>query len=349
MGMYETLGVAKNATADELKKAYRKQAVKWHPDKNPDNRQAAEKRFKEVAEAYETLSDSNKREIYDRYGADGLKRGGGFGGAGFGGAGPSGMPGGIDPNELFRQFFGGQMGGRGGRGGMPGGMGGGVHMGGGVDLNDIFSQMMGGMAQSGMGGMGGARPERRRQPLEHRHLKCTLEELFCGGMRRVEHKGRRIDLEVRAGWKAGTKITYEEQGVCFEIAEEPHATFTRAGNDLSCVCSCGLSALAFSGSRQTIKMLDRTSRVVSFQPRQLTARLRGAGMPYSTKDALGHRETLRGDMVVHLFFNWDELTAQAKQWSRTLMWVGGAFLFLTNTSFFFTLLVMWHFVRNLRQ
>ena len=219
MGMYETLGVAKNATADELKKAYRKQAIKWHPDKNPDNRAAAEKKFKEVAEAYETLSDPNKREVYDRYGEAGLKRGGGFGGAGFGGAGPSGMPGGIDPNELFAQFFGGAMPGGMGRGGVHVG---GMPMGGGIDLNDILQQMMGGgMAQ---GGMGGARSARRRQPLEHRHLKCTLEELFRGGMRRVEHKGRRIDLEIRAGWKAGTKITYEARRAAPGTPPSPRPT-----------------------------------------------------------------------------------------------------------------------------
>lgn len=64
---YEILDIAKDASHGEVKKAYRKLALKWHPDKNPDQKEEAEKKFKEISEAYEVLSDKEKREIYDRY------------------------------------------------------------------------------------------------------------------------------------------------------------------------------------------------------------------------------------------------------------------------------------------
>lgn len=123
---YETLGIAKTASKDEIKKAYRKQAVKYHPDKNPGDAEA-EKKFKEISEAYEVLSDEKKRQIYDRHGKDGLA--GGFGGMGGGGGahftsmdealrtfmGAFGGMGGGD--TIFESFFGGGGGGRPGSGG----------------------------------------------------------------------------------------------------------------------------------------------------------------------------------------------------------------------------------------
>ena len=82
---YEVLGVAKNATAEEIKKAYSKKAIQYHPDKNPGNKEAEEK-FKEAAEAYEVLSDADKRARYDQFGHQGL---GGAAGGGFSGGGMS--------------------------------------------------------------------------------------------------------------------------------------------------------------------------------------------------------------------------------------------------------------------
>lgn len=105
---YELLGIAKGASADEIKKAYRKMAVKYHPDKNPGDK-ASEEHFKEVSEAYEVLSDTGKRQQYDQFGhaafGAGRGRGGGGGGGGFGG---------IDLEEALRTFMGASGGGGGG-------------------------------------------------------------------------------------------------------------------------------------------------------------------------------------------------------------------------------------------
>ena len=115
---YEVLGVDKNATEEEIKKAYRKLAKKYHPDANPNNKEEAEAKFKEVNEAYENLSDPQKRKMYDQFGANG-PRGfgqGGFGGQGgyysYNGSGFDGFGDFGDLGDIFSSFFGGGFGGR---------------------------------------------------------------------------------------------------------------------------------------------------------------------------------------------------------------------------------------------
>src|SRR5574343_1755078 len=106
---YEVLGVNRDASEEDIKKAYRKLAMKFHPDRNPDNPKA-EENFKEAKEAYEILSDAQKRAAYDQYGHAGVdpQAGMGGGGGGFGG-------GGFDFGGIFDEIFGGRGGGGGGR------------------------------------------------------------------------------------------------------------------------------------------------------------------------------------------------------------------------------------------
>jgi len=109
---YDILGVTKSATEAELKKAYRKLALKWHPDKNPDNKDHAERKFKEISEAYDVLSDGDRRAVYDRYGKEGLTGDGRGGGRGRGSSNYSAGPE-FDStfyhfrsaDDIFKEFF----------------------------------------------------------------------------------------------------------------------------------------------------------------------------------------------------------------------------------------------------
>ena len=149
---YEVLGVSRDVTADDLKKAYRKLAVKFHPDKNPDDKSAEEK-FKEVSEAYDVLSDEQKRAAYDRYGHAAFA--GGMGGPGAG-AGAGGF---HDPFDIFREVFGGG----------------------------------GGVFETFFGGGGGGGGQRRRGGAQRGSdlryaLEITLEEAAHGAEKEIEYE-----------------------------------------------------------------------------------------------------------------------------------------------------------------
>ena len=99
---YDILNISKDASEEEIKRSYKKLAVKWHPDKNPNNKEEAEKKFKEISEAYQILSDENKRKIYDMHGEEGVKQHEGFNSSNGG----EGMHPFQSPDDIFKMFFG---------------------------------------------------------------------------------------------------------------------------------------------------------------------------------------------------------------------------------------------------
>ncbi len=183
MTLYDLLMVDREADDNQIKKAYRKLAMKYHPDRNRDNPEEASKQFKEISRAYEILSDPKKRRMYDQFGDKGVE---------------NGMPD-IDPMNMFNTMFGGggggdnglgdlmgkMMGGGGGLGDIMGGM-----MGGGGGLGDIMGGMMGGGGEGGLGGimgkMMGMNKNKGPQKDIIYNMKVTLEEIYSGCKKRIK-------------------------------------------------------------------------------------------------------------------------------------------------------------------
>lgn len=183
---YELLEIPKEASSSEIKKAYRKAALKWHPDKNNNSEEASTK-FKEVSEAYEVLSDEKKRQIYDKFGKKGLENNGSHGH-------------GMNPFDMFNNIF---------SGGMPGEMGEGF----------TFVQGPGGMRFA----FGGNRPQ-KPQPIVIR-LKVSLEDIYKGIKKDIkfqrtvqnENEKQRIEnvklnVAIPAGCPNGAKLPEKEEG-----------------------------------------------------------------------------------------------------------------------------------------
>ncbi|ERN06558.1 hypothetical protein AMTRI_Chr01g113030 [Amborella trichopoda] len=266
---YKILQVDRNAKDEDLKKAYRKLAMKWHPDKNPNNKKEAEAKFKQIAEAYEVLSDPQKREIYDRYGEESLKAqvpppsSGGF----FpGGDGPTTTTFSFNPrsaDDIFAEFFGFSRPFGGGRSSRFGGAG--------LFGDDFFGSF-------GEPSLNQEQSQPRKAPPLEKTLPCSLEELYKGTTKKMkiareiaDISGKTIPVEeiltidIKPGWKKGTKITFPEKGnehpnvipadLVFTIDEKPHDVFTRDSNDIIVTQRVPL-ADALSGYTARIKTLD---------------------------------------------------------------------------------------------
>ncbi|XP_029358178.1 dnaJ homolog subfamily B member 1b [Echeneis naucrates] len=331
---YDILGIKKGASEDDIKKAYRKQALRFHPDKNKSP--GAEEKFKEVAEAYDVLSDPQKKDIYDRFGEEGLKGGGPSGGGSGGGPGTFSYTFQGDPHAIFAEFFGGRnpfeqfFGGR--NGGMDEDM----------DTDDPFARFgmggggMGGFPRSfstGMGGMGGHSSivKKQQDPPIVRDLPVTLEEVLSGCIKKMKISRKRLnpdgqtvrtedkilEVQIKKGWKEGTKITFPKEGdetprnipadVVFVLKDKQHPVFKRNGSDIiytakislrDALCGCIVNAPTLEGRTVTVSTTDIVHP-------GMKRRVSGEGLPYHK------RPDRRGDLIVDYEVKFPERLSQS--------------------------------------
>jgi len=223
---YKVLGVEKTASAEEIRKAFRKLAMKYHPDKNPGNKQAEEK-FKELNEAYEVLSDKEKRSRYDQLGdsyTSWQRRGGSPGNFNWDQWGGGGRQ--VSQEELNEMFGG---------------------------FSDFFSFLFGGTPQQSRG-QRPARPQRQPAAYEHK-LPISLMEAYRGGERILEIDNRRYQVKIPAGAQTGTKIRLAGVGpgtgdlyLLVEVAPDPH--YERKGDDLYTETPVSLYTAVLGGEAQ---------------------------------------------------------------------------------------------------
>ncbi|KAF2363874.1 Chaperone DnaJ [Trinorchestia longiramus] len=306
-GYYDLLGVKPSATTDELKKAYRKLALKYHPDKNPNEGE----KFKLISQAYEVLSDEQKRKIYDQGGEQALKEGGAGGGGGF-----------SSPMDIFDMFFGGG-GGRRGRERKGKDV---IHQMS-VTLEELYNGTVRKLALqkhvicSKCKGVGGKKPPEKCPTCRGSGMQVRVQQLgpgmvsqvqsMCGECRgqgeRVNPKDRCktcegkkvvrerkiLEVNVDKGMEDGQKIVFNGEGdqepdiepgdIVIVLDEQEHSTFKRMGNDLSLRVELSLVE-SLCGFQRPITTLDDRTIVISSIPGEVIKHeslkcVMGEGMP----------------------------------------------------------------------
>ncbi|KAM1042385.1 hypothetical protein ACFX13_032171 [Malus domestica] len=299
---YEILQVPKGASDEQIKRAYRKLALKYHPDKNPGNEEA-NKRFADINNAYEVLSDSEKRSIYDRYGEEGLKQHAATGGRGGGG----GM--GMNINDIFSEFFG---------GGRPSEEEDRI-----IKGDDVVVELDATLEDLYMGGSLKARdmeknilkpaPGKRRcncrNEVYHRQIGPgmfqQMTEQVCDQCPNVkyEREGYFVTVDIEKGMQDGQEVVFYEDGepiidgepgdLKFRIRTAAHDLFKREGNDLHTTITITL-VQALVGFEKTVKHLD--DHLVDISSKGITRpkevrKFKGEGMPL-------HFSNKKGDLYV---------------------------------------------------
>jgi len=227
---YEVLGVSKNASAQEVKSAYRKQALNWHPDRHKDDKEEAEKRFKEINEAYQILSDTQKRSAYDQFGHQAFAPGGGFRGAGgFPGAGPFSQGGRYGPFSYTYTTT----------------QGNGDNPFVGFDFGDpfeIFEQFF-----------GGGNPFHQARSTPRYSITLEFMEAVKGVEKEVEVGGKKRKIKIPAGVDEGLRINFGDFLLSIDI--KPHKVFQRQGSDI--YVNMGIQfSLAVAGGEIKVPTID---------------------------------------------------------------------------------------------
>lgn len=288
MDYYEVLGISKNADAGEIKKAYRKLALKYHPDKNPDDKDA-EAKFKDISEAYAVLSDPSKKEHYDTYGSTDFHRK----------YSQEDIFSNFDLNDILRQFG---FGGASGRTTFHSNMGSG-----GNPFSSFFGQ--GGEGVYGGCGSGGCAQPAKGQDMVYQ-MSVTLDEVMNGANKNISLRKNgaieNVSVKVPAGIEAGKKLRLKGKGgasphggvpgdLFLKVDVSPHETFERDGEDLIMAVQIQFSEACF-GTTVEIRTLEGKKfnvRVPAGTPCDARLRVKGHGLPHGP---MGQR----GDIYVKI-------------------------------------------------